>query len=174
MTHILFALFISMQAYAVDVAFLEVHGKNGKPLQLEPGGRFMHVAIRYGGLWLQAHPQGGVNLVRDIEMYGDVIVILRDSRRPDPRLSAFVSWLGKPFDYSYRWDNPAATYCTRMVAEVLGIKPLMMEFSSEHWKLHRSPNAGGLGLSPDDLYKILREDGWTEVEDCARRLEKVS
>jgi hypothetical protein len=170
----LLPFFISLQAYAADVAFFEVHDKSGKPFQLEPGGRFMHVAIRYGDLWLHAHPKGGVSLIRDITMYGDETVILRDSRRPDPSFSTFVSWLGKPFDYSYRWGNPASTYCSRIVAEVLGIEPLIMDFSSEHWKLHLGRNEGGLGLSPDDLYKILREAGWLEVHDCERRLEKAS
>lgn len=146
--------FLSVPARSAEVAFIEVL-QDGKPVQLEPGGRFYHVAIRYQGQWLQAHPHGGVTLVKDIRPYGDRFLIMENSEVPEPGPAQVARWLGKPFDFSYTWDNPKATYCTRLVAELLGVPPQLMTFKSEHWKNHFHKAEGEPGLSPDKLFKEL-------------------
>ncbi|MGZ3723930.1 MAG: hypothetical protein ACXVA9_13395, partial [Bdellovibrionales bacterium] len=110
MKYLLLIFFITVHAHAVEVAFLEVHDQHGRPIQLEPGGRFMHVAIRYGKHWLHAHSRGGVELIDDFKGIGDKVIILDNPRMPEPTLQDFEFWLGKPFDYKYIWENPQATY----------------------------------------------------------------
>jgi len=152
------------RAFAAEVVFIEVH-QNGHPLVLEPGGRFFHVAIRYNGKWLQAHPRGGVTLVKDIRPYGDKFVVLRNTEIADPNPLPVFLWLGKPFDYTYAWDNPEATYCSRLVAELLGVPPQPMSFAAEIWKNHFHKPEGEPGLSPDKLYKELLKRGF-KVSPC--------
>jgi hypothetical protein len=175
---LLISFLISLPAHAADVAFLEAHDQNGKILELEPGGRFFHVAIRVGDQWLHAHPKGGVRLVSDLSPYGDAMTILRDNSVADPQLARFMSWLGKPFDFAFSWSNSQATYCTRLVAELLDVPPQTMHYSSETWKMHAFRNDGAPGLSPDDLYRALWRRGYRPVKwkdlNCARRLEKAS
>jgi hypothetical protein len=172
-----FIFLLSLRAHAVDVAFLEIHDRAGKPIQLEPGGRFMHVAIRVGNRWLQAHSQAGVELIEDLHEFGDRIVILRQPRIPEPSLYEYQEWLGKRFDFKYTWDDPQATYCTRLVADLLHVEAQVMEFKAEIWKKHiyRAFSLGKPGLSPDDLFKILLGRGYRPVlAECERRLEPAS
>ena len=173
MKYWIFLFLISAQALASEVAFLEVNGRDGKPIQLEPGGRFMHVAIRYKSQWLHAHAQGGVELVDSLKGFGDKILYLENPNIPDPAYEDFEYWLGRRFDYTYTWGNPIATYCTRLLAELLNIEPAGMNFDSGHWGLHayREEAIGKVGLSPDDLYKILIDLGYNP--ECERRLVKM-
>jgi len=174
MKYVILILLITVQAQAADVAFLEVHGNDGKPIQLEPGGRFVHVAIRHGRRWLHAHSHRGVELIDNLTDYGDDIVILQNPRIPDPPFQAFDSWVGKPFDFKYIWNNPLATYCTRLVAELLRVEPSVMTFDASAWKLHRYRAVGELGLSPDDLFEVLLERGFQPVDKCEQLLEKAT
>lgn len=161
--------FSCVPASAARVVFLELH-QNGMPVALEPGGRFFHVAIQYREHWLQAHSHGGVSLVKDIRDYGDAFMVLDnpDCADPDP---AFVErWLGKPFDFSYAWENPKATYCTRLVADILRVPPQPMSFAADIWKHHYHKPDGEPGLSPDKLYAELLRRGFKSVP-CALELE---
>jgi hypothetical protein len=153
-------IFTAFPTWAADVLFIEVH-QNGRPIQLEPGGRFFHVAIRYKGQWLQAHPHGGVSLVDDIRHYGDRFVMLSNPSVPEPADDYVRRWLGKPFDFTYNWFNEKANYCTRLAAEALGVPPQPMSFAADVWKRHFVRPEGEPGLSPDKLYAELLKRGFT-------------
>lgn len=154
-------------AKSAEVAFIEYHNEFGQPVQLEPDGRFMHVAIRVGGFWFHAHTHEGVALVESLEKYGHRIVRLEHPGVPDPTPLQVLKWLGKPFDYTYDWRHPHATYCSRLVAEILKIEPRPMSFSAEHWRQSHHKPEGHLGLSPDDLYEILQARGFKPARrDC--------
>jgi len=154
-----FVIFWAFPAFAAKVAFIEVDHQ-GRRIELEPGGRFFHVAIRYKGFWLQAHPHGGVSLVKDIKPYGDRFTFLEKTDESEPAPEYVAKWLGKPFDYTYRWDHPAANYCTRLVAEALGVPPQPMDFSAAIWDRHFVRPQGEPGLSPDKLYVALLARGY--------------
>ena len=156
---LLLVIFWFFPAFSAQVVFIEVD-QNGRRIELEPGGRFFHVAIRYGKYWLQAHPHGGVTLVKDIKPYGDRFTYLSDPSVPEPNADYVLRWLGKPFDYTYRWDNSEANYCTRLVAEALGVSPQPMDFSAAIWERHFVRPQGEPGLSPDKLYSALLERGF--------------
>src|SRR6266404_5567871 len=147
-------LYLGMNSHAAEVAFLEIHDRNGRPVQLEPGGRFMHVAIRIGDKWLHAHSRAGVELFDDLDEVGNRALILRNRSVPEPTWIDYQHWLGKSFDFRYSWTRPDATYCSRLVADLLGVAPLPMEFAAEIWKDHvyREEALGTKGLSPDDLF----------------------
>lgn len=167
MTLILAAWLMAFRASAVEVAFLEFHTDDGQVVELEPGGRYLHVAIRVGGQWLHAHTHQGVVLVDTLEPYGHRIIRLVNHTIPDPKPEMVATWLGKPFDRTYSWYNPEATYCTRLVADLLGISPQPMTFASRHWKNSSMIPVGQLGLSPDDLFWILRTRGFSiKAHDC--------
>lgn len=135
-------------AHSTTVAFLEQRWPDGRLVQLEPGGRFSHTAIKIGRKWLHAYPSTGVDLVYNIERYGDHVVYLRNDAYSSPTLWQVQKWIGKPFDWAYRWAVENSTYCSRLVAELLHIPP-------------RS-----LGLSPDELYEELLKRGFKPVGRC--------
>src|SRR5690349_15065403 len=124
---VLFLILLPFRALAAEVAFLEER-LGGHLVQLEPNGRFFHVAIRYGDKWFHAHPHGGVTLIDDLDRYGDQIVVLRNDSVPGPTPAQVRRWLGKGFDTDFSWNNPYGTYCSRLVAEILGVPPQPMEF----------------------------------------------
>jgi hypothetical protein len=153
---------------AAEVAFIESYDHNGRRVQLELNGQFMHVAIRVGAYWFHAHPSTGVELTPTLERYGHRIVRLVNKAISDPSSEQVYRWLGKGFDHSYSWGNHDSTYCSRLVANLLGIGPLPMQFAAERWQVIPQKPVGELGLSPDDLFRILRSSGYSEnKEDCA-------
>lgn len=166
---VLFGLIGFGPAYAVDVIFIEQEHK-GQLVQLEPGGRFFHVAIRYQGAWLHAYPPA-VAFTSNILQFGQRFVTLRNPYLPEPEYRFVSSWLSKPFDQTYSWNNPLGTYCSRLVAEALGIAPKPMSFATEHWNPIRKGDEGQLGLSPDDLYAALIKMGFRPVSRCELALE---
>lgn len=169
---------LSHFAAAVEVAFVEAY-KDGKMIQLEPGGRFYHVAIRVGHQWIHAHPHKGVDAVDDLELYGHKFYYLHHDLIPEPSRQWAQARLGMPFDRTYSWDNPGATYCTRFIAEYLGIQPQAMRFDGGHWRVPENVARGELdsrgkqGLSPDELYAELVNRGFTPVSRCEDFLENV-
>lgn len=176
MAILIFILLLGPAARALDVAFVEIHDQNGQPTQLEPDGRFMHIAVRIGTQWLHAHSENGVDLVDDIYEYGDKVVILRNPRVVEINRADFAHWLGKGFDFTYSWTNKHATYCSRLIAELLVIPPQPMQFKAKIWNTHiyRDQAIGEPGLSPDDIFRVLLGRGYRPViYDCERRLEKV-
>lgn len=161
-------LWLAGHASAAEVAFIESYDLNGKRIQLEPNGQFMHVAIRVGDYWLHAHPASGVELIPTLERYGHRIIRLINEDVPEPSPELFFHWLGKGFDHAFTWEDPERTYCSRLVANMLGIAPLPMQFAAERWQVVQQKRIGSLGLSPDDLYSILLDKGYTEDKaDCA-------
>src|SRR6185437_157550 len=84
MLKLIIVLVAAWYASASDVAFLEYYLPDGRPVQLEPGGRFMHTAIRYRGHWLHAHPHRGVELIDDLFEYGHAVQILHNPDIPEP------------------------------------------------------------------------------------------
>jgi hypothetical protein len=161
----LLLLIICASAPAAQVAFLEVI-EDGKTVQLEPGGQFFHVAIRYKDKWLHAHTYHGVSLVESLDRYGDNAVVLTNSNVPDPSDELVAKLLGRKFDFSFRWNDPESTYCTKLVAEILGVPPRPMTFAAPIWQTLPHGNSGELGLSPDELFHDLVNRGYTVLPDC--------
>ena len=166
MTSFILTLLFSLHAGATEVAFLQAQRPDGSLYQLEPGGRFFHAAIRVGQQWLHAHPSKGVELVNNLAAFGDSFFILQNPQGPDPSVSQLENLLGKPFDFTYSWDNPLATYCTRLIAELLAIPPQVMRFQAPIWKDHTGHSPGSLGLSPDDLFVALVRLGFRPLRTC--------
>ncbi len=169
-------LFFSTGAFAARVVFIEIQDSNGNRIELEPGARFAHVAIQYGEYWLHAHSHKGVDLVTSEELaeYGSKFTYLGHPRLQDPDRHSVSLWVGKPFDFTYSWSNSLATYCTRLVAEVLGlpISPRPMSFVSPLWQKHLHRPIGEPGLSPDELFEELLNNFDFELEaiDCEASL----
>lgn len=164
------ALFYGPLALSREIAFFQWLDARGKVIQLEPGGNFAHVAIRFQDRWLHAHPQGGVQLTpqQDLGRFGRLVVIASNPKVPDPTLAQVYAELYKKFDKSFDWDNPVGTYCSKLVAQFLGMKPTPMDFAAPYWNGHRPAHAG-LGVSPDAVFRfILDEPGWSlhAQKDC--------
>lgn len=172
----------SFSSPAATVAFLELQ-RDGRRVELERGGRygdrFGHVAIRVGRQWLHAHPDGGVTLVDDIADYGFGVVVLTNVQWPDPSETEVRRWLGKPFDRKYRWNNPEATYCSRLVADLLHVLPEPMNFDAPVWDPVREfMPVGQLGVSPGDVWDALVARGFRETTPppsrCASALAEAA
>ena len=143
----------------VRLAFLELRNFRGELVQLEPNGRFAHIAISYGDLWLHAHPRTGVAFVSDegLKQFGAVKEILTLSAVPDLKPADVTRFLGKPYDFAFTWSDDAI-YCSELVAKLIGMEPEPMEFRGAFWNDKRMPR-GSAGLSPDDIFRRLRPLG---------------
>lgn len=148
---------------SIRVAFLEMKNVQGETVQLEAGGQFVHVAISYKDRWLHAYPPKGVEEItsEELEKIGRIKVILNRSDA-DPLTEKQVrKFLGKPYDWSFSWGNESI-YCAELVGKLLNIEPLPMTFSSAFWPpIYR--RIDGLGLSPDDLFKLLPSRGFEKT-----------
>lgn len=169
-------------ARAVQIAFLEILTPSGEPLQLVTGGRFAHIAISYHGLWLHAHPQGGVQFSRDLSAFGRVAEIWEAAEISDPQTWQVEQLLRLPYDWSYDWDARDRTYCSKLVGRLLGLSPEPMAFDAPIWKnMSRvRDRAGAPGLSPDGIWlTLLRRPGWRRIfalipEPCPELLTRHS
>lgn len=151
---IFFAL--SNSCYAkVEIAYIEIRNSNGKIVQLEPNGRFAHIAIAFGNMWLHSHPYRGVELVRenDLKLIGKIYKISYNSadNLTDKNIAEY---LNHPYDNNYLWER-TGLYCSELVGKLLNIKPLPMSFSMPIWNQISNKSRGSLGLSPDDIYQIM-------------------
>lgn len=163
-TSLIVSLILSCPSLAeVRVVFVEVKGYGGRQIQLEKDGRFAHVAISYKGEWLQALPKKGVELVSyaDLAKTGQ-LVLLKSTKESEPTESYVRAVLGAPFDMNFSWDNEAF-YCSKLVAKILDLEPLPMDFSSPHWPPSFKRFQGLPGLSPDDVYEQLIDRGFIQV-----------
>lgn len=145
----------------VRVAFLELRDSRGKLVQLEPGGRFAHLAISVGEKWLHAYPGQGVSFttLEKLEKIGTVAEILVLRERAGLREGDAAAYLGKAYDRRFSWDD-SQIYCSELVGKLLKLEPEPMSFQADHWK--ESPLAGqargALGLSPDDIFRLLQSE----------------
>lgn len=153
---VLFFNFSIAVANPVKIAFMEMPTKDGKLIQLEPGGRFVHVALSYQGQWLHSHPFFGVEVISEekLQQMGQIseVLVLPSILEPNEEFVQTVK--GQKFDAEYSWDNHKM-YCSELVGKFLNIDPEPMNFLSAFWPEHYKRYQGQLGLSPDDIHKAL-------------------
>lgn len=155
-------LFFSSLSHAtVRVAFFRMYSSTGELLRLEPEGQFFHMAVQLAdGQWLHSHPAKGVEIVPRLSAISSRAVVLTNEMWPSLTLADVQPYVGLPFDYRYNWSDSKSSYCAKLVANLLNIEPLPMTFADEHWKGSQQASLTGLGLSPDDLYRILGTMGF--------------
>jgi hypothetical protein len=141
---------------SVQVAFLEIRDAKGNLVQLEPGGRFAHVAISYQGQWLEAHPYFGVHLVsfETLKKMGTIALILDLPNTLELDPSQVEPLLGKAFDREYSWSDEKY-YCSELVGKILKLKPEPMIFDPSLWPPEYQNYNGEMGLSPDEIFRML-------------------
>lgn len=158
---ILFYLIFIVNAYATTVAFMKVYKPDGNLLQLEKNGVYAHLAIAVPGGWLHSHPFRGVEIINSLSKVGyqnyEVNFLLNSNHYIDR--SDYIKFLGMPFDRNYEWDDEKL-YCSELIAKILNIAPMPMEFYSEMWGDH--PNRGELGISPDEIYFELKKQNFVQ------------
>ncbi len=158
---------------ATRVAFFQLRDANGTLVQLEPGGQFFHAALQLeDGRWIHSHPSNGVEIVNELERIGPRAVILADENAPSVSVAQAAEYLGLPFDFKYVWDDSHSSYCAKLIARLLNIQPQPMTFSGPFWN-GRQPRERGLGLSPDDIYQILKSRDFAQtfwIQPCERTL----
>lgn len=155
----IFVLLFTVAVQAkVTIAFIEVRNYYGDLVQLEADGRFAHIAISYNGLWLHAHPIKGVEVVSEekLQKIGKIKERIEILDRANISEKEAALFLGKPFDNQYSWSNEAI-YCAELVGKLLGLRPTPMSFDADIWPDEYKALSGELGLSPDDIYKVLSQ-----------------
>ncbi len=158
LTLIALALIGTQARPAVEIAFVEVLGPDGRPLRLEGNDLFGHVAIRTPEGWLHAHPARGVEIVEDLSPFGRVVVkaVLDHEAVPDP--AVYRAWLGRPYDFDFVWESETRFYCSELVAKLARVPPLPMSLD-DHWPVALRARRGEPGLSPDEIFRALRRRG---------------
>lgn len=156
----------------VHVAFFEIRDTSGRLVQLEVNGRFAHVAISYRGGWLHAHPIRGVERVESLSEIGAATEILVQPSLPDLSEANVAPFLGRAYDPRFRWDDLSSTYCSKLVAQLLAVEPIPMTFATEHWSDRSELPHLEPGLSPDDLYTILKSGRGFASNTCLPVLGK--
>jgi hypothetical protein len=163
---LLISLWVSTSQARVSVAFFELRDQAGKLIQLEPGGRFGHVAIEVDGGWLHADIYRGSEWVSSWKKMGWIdtdknhVVVLSDDGLEDIHFVRIQSLVGLPYDPGFRWDDLSSTYCSKLIAQILDVPPSPMDFSAEYWKDKRDLPVGQPGVSPDGLYRELKRRGF--------------
>ncbi|MES2854501.1 MAG: hypothetical protein V4692_01505 [Bdellovibrionota bacterium] len=162
MWFVFFLILTSLRAEAlVEVAFFEVKLRDGSVLQLEKDGRFAHVAIKIENGWLHSHPRKGVEFNSTLEEIGDAKEILSNESIADFSFTEIEHLVGLPYDYAFDWNDPLSSYCSKLVALLLGINPTPMKFEGPYWEKFKKHKAEGLpGVSPDGLYRELKKLGY--------------
>ena len=144
-------LFFKAFSYAqTTVYFFEYRLSNGSVYSFDEGGRFYHTALKVDDKVLEAHPFYGARLASDLSSVGHLAAILYS---PDPieNLNAKVqALLGRKFDLYSPWDNPQTTQCSKLVGQIIGVSPVVVQ-------------GGNLSLSPDLLYAELIKRGFTDI-----------
>lgn len=150
-------LIMSLDARAiasVKVAFFEHRTKDGQLQPIEEGGHLYHVAIQNGEVWMNAKPYYGVHEVSDVRVVGDLYSVIEIPFTP--AMEDFERQRGKTFNMHTDWRDVHTTYCSKLVAQILNIRPIPLK------------KGIGLGLSPDDLYLILKSGPHREVLSCRK------
>jgi hypothetical protein len=174
-TLIFLLLFLSQVCGAtVSVAFFRMYTPTDQVIQLEPGGQFFHVAIQLAdGKWVHSHPYKGVEIVSRLDMIGVPTVVLTKEQWPSVSEEQVKPYLGLPFDFTYNWTDAHSSYCAKLIGNLLHLEPLAMSFAGEYWQ-GREHLQSGVGLSPDDIYAILKAMGFSEtaqVVSCKETLK---
>ena len=133
----------------VRVAFFAATGP-------EWGARFEHVAISVGSGWLHADSPDGVSYVARLESIGVPSVVLANQALPDFEIERVRALIGLPYDRHFRWDDRESSYCAKLVGQLLAIAPSPMRFRAPGWRGIRGLPMGEPGLSPDEVYEVLR------------------
>lgn len=152
----------------VRLAFFELRTPEGRLVQLEKNGRFGHVALQHQGKWLHAHPYRGVEWValEKVREVGTLVSVIEFPNLAAPEETRIHQYLGRPFDRGYTWDDERL-YCSELIAKLLNISPLPMEFDPELWPKAYEKLRGQPGLSPDDIYRILtNQEGYQTINSC--------
>lgn len=156
----------------VTVAFIEMKTPDGRILQLEPGGRFAHVAISHRGRWLHVHPFRGVELVttEEMEKMGFIAETIRLEQLAELNEGQIRELLGRKYDAQFSWDGEKL-YCSELVGKILKLTPTPMSFSAPIWSNRFRELKGSLGLSPDDIFVVLKKKGFSLMgprRSCSR------
>lgn len=150
------ALLFSLKTFAaVDIAFVEIRDYYGNVVQLEPGGRFAHIAIAYQGGWLHAHPLRGVEVISNEKLAKlGTVTVQTLAQFDEPTANEVNKYLGKGYDSNYSWSDEKI-YCAELVGKILRLTPEPMTFDTPAWGPGYKILDGELGLSPDDIDRIL-------------------
>ena len=156
MKRILLLALLSLQAQAIQIAFLSRTHLDGNIESLELDGRYVHVAVKYKNKWLQAHPYYGVILSDNLEGLGKIEEIFE--AYPNLEISeVFLSEvLGKPYNFISLWEDASTYNCSKLIAKLLDIKPRPMTFEESIWGNRFAEFRGQLGLSPDELFHEIQ------------------
>lgn len=168
-----FVFLIAVQSLAsIEVAFVSIRTPEGRQVQFESKGSFVHVAISYQGGWLHSHPYRGVEWITTeaLEKTGQLEKIITVSETESLAKAEVRKYLGKPYDADFTW-NDDKIYCSELVAKLLHIAPKPMSFDTKIWPKHLQDRKGELGISPDDIFKFLKKQGYqarSYKPTCAR------
>lgn len=140
----------------VQVAFLEFYSPEGQLIQLEPGGRFAHVAISYRGGWLHSHPFRGVEVISTeaLAKMGKITSVVNIPQLKEIPDATAARFLGKPYDAEFSWSDEKV-YCSELIAKIFGLRPEPMHFDPKLWPERYRKLEGLPGLSPDKVYRRL-------------------
>ena len=152
----LLLLLLSLQAQAIQIAFLSRTHLNGNIESLEPNGRYVHVAVKYKNKWLQAHPYYGVILSDNLEGLGKIEEIFEAYPHLEINELFLSEVLGKPYNFISLWEDPSTYNCSKLIAKLLDIKPRPMIFEESIWGNRFAQFRGELGLSPDELFHEIQ------------------
>lgn len=154
---------LSSVGNAVEVAFFTFRKPDGTVLELEPRGKFAHVAIRVGSQWMHAHPYRGVDFVDRLSQIGHEWTVLANDNVQPLSLMNVARFTKLKYDSRFRWEAEDSTYCSKLVGQILKIDPLPAAFEVQAWDhLRTEQREGSLGLSPDDLFTILKKRGFKD------------
>lgn len=153
---VLISIFGFSASALTEIAFIEMYHSDGQPIQLEPNGKFAHIAISYQGLWMHAHPRLGVVLQnsKELESLGKIKAVMKIHENKPVDMAFLQESLGKAYDRGFAWDDQKI-YCSELVGKALGIPPKPMYFDPKLWPPNYQKLNGLPGLSPDDIYYWL-------------------
>lgn len=156
---------VALPARGATVALLEIY-ENGRLVQFEPDGQFGHCAIQVKHGWLHAHPRVGVQVTDDLSSFGVNPEVWTNPAFADPTPEQIARYLKMHFNYDLKWthDDDKTTYCSRLVGELLGLKPKAAYFMGPAFELsHVVPSFGEVGLSPDDVQEAIESLGFRRI-----------
>lgn len=157
-----YACFFSRPLSAqIEVAWMELRNYHGEVIQLEPNFYFAHIAIKWKGQWLHAHPSRGVEWVslQQLEGFGKIKEILVSDKDSEFLSKEVPRFLGRPFDSEFSWSDEKI-YCAELIAKLLNIKPTPMHFDLKYWNPWYQKYEGYPGSSPAKLYHELQQQGY--------------